>query len=30
MPGYDPNLGKEWEFNPAKAKQLLEEAGYTP
>jgi oligopeptide transport system substrate-binding protein len=29
MPGYDPNLGKEYEFNPAKAKQLLAEAGYS-
>ncbi len=28
MPGYDPNLGKEYEFNPTKAKQLLTEAGY--
>ena len=28
MPGYDVNLGKEWEFNPTKAKQLLAEAGY--
>jgi oligopeptide transport system substrate-binding protein len=30
MPGYDPNLGKEYEFNPTKAKQLLTEAGYMP
>ncbi|MGI2335446.1 MAG: ABC transporter substrate-binding protein [Dehalogenimonas sp.] len=30
MPGYDPDLGKEWDFNPTKAKQLLEEAGYKP
>ncbi|MDP3879299.1 MAG: peptide ABC transporter substrate-binding protein [Dehalococcoidales bacterium] len=28
MPGYDPNLGKEYEFDLAKAKQLLAEAGY--
>jgi len=28
MPGYDPDLGKEYQFNPAKAKQLLAEAGY--
>ncbi len=28
MPGYDANLGKEYEFNPTKAKQLLAEAGY--
>lgn len=28
MPGHDPNLGKEWEFNTTKAKQLLAEAGY--
>ncbi len=28
MPGYEPNLGKEYEFNVAKAKQLLIEAGY--
>ena len=28
MPGYDPNLGKEYDFNVAKAKQLLTEAGY--
>jgi oligopeptide transport system substrate-binding protein len=28
MPGYDPNLGKEYEFNVTKAKQLLSEAGY--
>lgn len=28
MPGHDPNLGKEYEFNVAKAKQLLAEAGY--
>jgi oligopeptide transport system substrate-binding protein len=28
MPGYDPNLGKEYDFNAAKAKQLLADAGY--
>ncbi|MFH1016100.1 MAG: ABC transporter substrate-binding protein [Chloroflexota bacterium] len=28
MPGHDPNLGKEYDFNPVKAKQLLTEAGY--
>jgi len=28
MPGHDPNLGKEYEFNPTKAKQLLADAGY--
>jgi len=28
MPGYDANLGKAWDFNPTKAKQLLAEAGY--
>ncbi|MDO8635213.1 MAG: ABC transporter substrate-binding protein, partial [Dehalococcoidia bacterium] len=28
MPGHDPNLGKEYDFNVAKAKQLLTEAGY--
>jgi len=28
MPGYDPTIGTEWAFNPAKAKQLLAEAGY--
>jgi oligopeptide transport system substrate-binding protein len=28
MPGYDAELGKEWAFNPTKAKQLLAEAGY--
>ena len=29
MPGHDPNLGKEFVFNPTKAKQLLGEAGYS-
>lgn len=28
MPGYDPELGKEWAFNPTKAKELLAQAGY--
>jgi len=28
MPGYDASLGKEYEFNVTKAKQLLAEAGY--
>jgi oligopeptide transport system substrate-binding protein len=28
MPGYDPKLGSEFNFNPAKAKQLLAQAGY--
>ncbi len=28
MPGYQPDLGKEWGLNPAKAKQTLAEAGY--
>ncbi|MBI4336387.1 MAG: peptide ABC transporter substrate-binding protein [Chloroflexi bacterium] len=28
MPGYDANLGKEYTFNQAKAKQLLTDAGY--
>ncbi len=28
MPGYDASLGKQYEFNPTKAKQLLAEAGY--
>lgn len=28
MPGYDPELGKQYTFNPTKAKQLLSEAGY--
>lgn len=28
MPGYDAELGKEYTFNAAKAKQLLSEAGY--
>jgi len=29
MPGYDASLGKEWEFNVTKAKQLLADAGYS-
>ncbi|HSW57639.1 MAG TPA: peptide ABC transporter substrate-binding protein [Dehalococcoidales bacterium] len=29
MPGHDPNLGKEYAYNPTKAKQLLNEAGYS-
>jgi oligopeptide transport system substrate-binding protein len=29
MPGYDANLGKAYEFNTTKAKQLLAEAGYS-
>lgn len=28
MPGYDANLGKEFAFNPTKAKDLLTQAGY--
>ncbi|MDO8751060.1 MAG: peptide ABC transporter substrate-binding protein [Dehalococcoidia bacterium] len=28
MPGYDPNLGAEYKFDAAKAKQLLAQAGY--
>ena len=28
MSGHDPNLGKEYKFNPTRAKQLLAEAGY--
>jgi oligopeptide transport system substrate-binding protein len=29
MPGYDANLGKDYDFNVAKAKQLLTEAGFS-
>lgn len=29
MPGYDANLGKEYTFDAAKAKQLLADAGYS-
>jgi oligopeptide transport system substrate-binding protein len=29
MPGYDANLGKDYDFNPAKAKDLLAQAGYS-
>ncbi len=29
MPGYDADLGKEYMFDAAKAKQLLSEAGYS-
>ena len=28
MPGYDANLGSQYKFDPAKAKQLLADAGY--
>ena len=28
MPGYDPELGKEYAFNPQRAKQLLDESDY--
>ncbi len=28
MPGYDAELGKQYTFNPTKAKELLAEAGY--
>lgn len=29
MPGYDEELGQEWQYNPERAKQLLTEAGYS-
>lgn len=28
MPGYQADLGKQWDFNPSKAKQLIADAGY--
>jgi oligopeptide transport system substrate-binding protein len=28
IPGYDPSLGKEYEFNTTRAKELLADAGY--
>jgi len=28
MPGFDPELGKEYTLNPVKAKELLKQAGY--
>jgi oligopeptide transport system substrate-binding protein len=28
MPGYNPDIGKQWEYNVAKAKEALAEAGY--
>jgi oligopeptide transport system substrate-binding protein len=28
MPGHNVDIGRQWEYNPAKAKQLLAEAGY--
>lgn len=28
MPGFDPEVGKEFDFNPTKAKRLLTEAGF--
>jgi oligopeptide transport system substrate-binding protein len=28
MPGYDKERGREWRFNPEKARRLLAEAGY--
>lgn len=28
LPGYDPNRGSEWAFDPDKAKQLLDDAGF--
>ena len=29
MPGYDAELGKEYDFNPTKAKELLAQAGFS-
>jgi oligopeptide transport system substrate-binding protein len=29
MPGYNANTGKDYDFNPTKAKQLLADAGYS-
>lgn len=29
MPGYDANLGKDYDFNPTKAKELLAQAGFS-
>ncbi len=28
LPGYDPNLGQQYKFNPARAKELLAQAGF--
>lgn len=29
MPGYDEDLGQQWQYNPERAKELLAEAGYS-
>ena len=29
MPGYDKNAGTQWKFDPAKARSMLAEAGYS-